>query len=141
MSAVITQPAALAANLKATQETTADAIKTLRITEIFHSIQGESSRVGLPSVFIRLTGCPLRCTWCDTAYAFQGGNSVSVESILEQVAEFNCKNHLRYRWRATGAKKLPVATYRTLRCQLFRLTGNQRRAGYQRRRSARLAHC
>jgi 7-carboxy-7-deazaguanine synthase len=91
MSAVITQPAALLAKLKATQETTADEIKTLRITEIFHSIQGESSRVGLPSVFIRLTGCPLRCTWCDTAYAFHGGNSVSVASILEQVAEFNCK--------------------------------------------------
>lgn len=63
---------------------------TLRITEIFHSIQGESSRVGLPTVFIRLTGCPLRCTWCDTEYAFHGGGAMSIDAILAQVAEFNC---------------------------------------------------
>jgi len=63
---------------------------TLRITEIFHSIQGESSRVGLPTVFIRLTGCPLRCTWCDTEYAFHGGGAMSLDAILAQVAEFNC---------------------------------------------------
>lgn len=64
--------------------------KTLRLTEIFHSIQGESSRVGLPTVFIRLTGCPLRCTWCDTAYAFHGGNTATLSAILASVAEFNC---------------------------------------------------
>lgn len=63
---------------------------TLRITEIFHSIQGESSRVGLPTVFIRLTGCPLRCTWCDTEYAFHGGGAMSIDAILAQVAELNC---------------------------------------------------
>ncbi|MDO9454388.1 MAG: radical SAM protein, partial [Stagnimonas sp.] len=63
---------------------------TLRITEIFHSIQGESSRVGLPTVFIRLTGCPLRCTWCDTEYAFHGGGAMPINAILAQVAEFNC---------------------------------------------------
>lgn len=63
---------------------------TLRITEIFHSIQGESSRVGLPTVFIRLTGCPLRCTWCDTEYAFHGGGAMSLDTILAQVADFNC---------------------------------------------------
>lgn len=63
---------------------------TLRITEIFHSIQGESSRVGLPTVFIRLTGCPLRCTWCDTEYAFHGGGTMSIDAILAQVAQFNC---------------------------------------------------
>ncbi|MDO9272620.1 MAG: 7-carboxy-7-deazaguanine synthase QueE [Rugosibacter sp.] len=63
---------------------------TLRITEIFHSIQGESSRVGLPTVFIRLTGCPLRCTWCDTEYAFHGGGAMSIDAILAQVAESNC---------------------------------------------------
>lgn len=57
----------------------------LRITEIFASLQGESSRVGLPTVFVRLTGCPLRCVWCDTAYAFQGGETRSVESILHEV--------------------------------------------------------
>ncbi|MDP2133439.1 MAG: 7-carboxy-7-deazaguanine synthase QueE [Sulfuritalea sp.] len=63
---------------------------TLRITEIFHSIQGESSRVGLPTVFVRLTGCPLRCAWCDTAYAFSGGELLSIADILERVAGFGC---------------------------------------------------
>ena len=60
----------------------------LRITEIFYSLQGETSRVGLPTVFIRLTGCPLRCTYCDTAYAFTGGHNMSVADILGQVAEY-----------------------------------------------------
>lgn len=64
---------------------TATAVK-LRITEIFASVQGESTRVGLPTVFIRLTGCPLRCTWCDTAYAFTGGESMSVDQVLAEVA-------------------------------------------------------
>jgi len=56
--------------------------QTLRVSEIFHSLQGESSRVGLPTVFIRLTGCPLRCRWCDTAYAFTGGTSRTIADIL-----------------------------------------------------------
>lgn len=64
---------------------TATAVK-LRITEIFASVQGESTRVGLPTVFIRLTGCPLRCTWCDTAYAFTGGESMSLDQVLAEVA-------------------------------------------------------
>lgn len=63
---------------------------TLRISEIFHSLQGESTRVGLPSVFVRLTGCPLRCTWCDTAHAFTGGESQSISAVLERVAAFDC---------------------------------------------------
>lgn len=63
----------------------------LRVTEIFHSIQGESSRVGLPTVFVRLTGCPLRCVWCDTEYAFSGGESLSIADILQRVAGFDCK--------------------------------------------------
>ena len=54
----------------------------LRLTEIFCSIQGESSRVGLPTVFVRLTGCPLRCRWCDTEYAFNGGKYWSIEETL-----------------------------------------------------------
>jgi len=58
----------------------------LRITEIFFSLQGETSRVGLPTVFVRLTGCPLRCGYCDTAYAFHGGQSMAIEAIVEQVA-------------------------------------------------------
>ena len=63
----------------------------VRITEIFHSIQGESSRVGLPTVFVRLTGCPLRCTWCDTAYAFNGGETLGLDAVLAEVARHNCK--------------------------------------------------
>lgn len=60
----------------------------LRITEIFYSLQGETHRVGLPTVFIRLTGCPLRCTYCDTAYAFTGGEAVAIADILGQVAAY-----------------------------------------------------
>ncbi|WP_374347375.1 7-carboxy-7-deazaguanine synthase QueE [Chitinimonas sp.] len=63
---------------------------TLRITEIFHSLQGETSRSGLPTVFVRLTGCPLRCGYCDSAYAFHGGQSLSLDDILARVASFGC---------------------------------------------------
>ncbi|MAM70516.1 MAG: 7-carboxy-7-deazaguanine synthase QueE [Gammaproteobacteria bacterium] len=59
---------------------------TLRITEIFHSLQGESSLSGLPTVFVRLTGCPLRCQYCDTAYAFSGGVIYSQDQVLQEVA-------------------------------------------------------
>ncbi|MBW3534866.1 MAG: radical SAM protein [Gemmatimonadetes bacterium] len=57
----------------------------LRVTEIFHSLQGESTWAGLPCTFVRLTGCPLRCTWCDTAYAFHGGERMTLDAILEEV--------------------------------------------------------
>jgi len=60
----------------------------LRLTEIFYSLQGEASRAGLPTVFVRLTGCPLRCTWCDTTYSFTGGEPASVESVLADVAKY-----------------------------------------------------
>lgn len=66
--------------------------KPLRITEIFHSLQGESVTAGLPTVFVRLTGCPLRCQYCDTAYAFSGGNMVSMNDILVKVASFECRH-------------------------------------------------
>ena len=63
----------------------------LRLTEIFFSLQGEASRVGLPTVFVRLTGCPLRCTWCDTTYSFTGGEPATVESILAEVAKYSAQ--------------------------------------------------
>ena len=62
--------------------------ETLRITEIFFSLQGETRTSGLPTVFVRLTGCPLRCQYCDTAYAFSGGESMSLDRILERVASY-----------------------------------------------------
>lgn len=65
---------------------------TLRITEIFYSLQGETRTCGLPTVFIRLTGCPLRCTWCDTEYAFQGGERMTLAAIESEVQRY----HPRY---------------------------------------------
>lgn len=60
----------------------------LRLTEIFYSLQGEASRAGLPTVFVRLTGCPLRCTWCDTTYSFTGGEPATIESVLADVGKY-----------------------------------------------------
>ena len=65
--------------------------QTLRITEIFYSLQGESTTVGLPTVFVRLTGCPLRCNYCDTAYAFHGGKRIEFDDILKTIVSYNCK--------------------------------------------------
>ena len=72
--------------------TVASSEATVRITEIFHSLQGEARTVGLPTVFVRLTGCPLRCVYCDTEYAFSGGELMSIGQICEQVAAY----HPRY---------------------------------------------
>ncbi len=63
----------------------------LKIYEIFHSLQGETSRIGLPTVFVRLTGCPMRCTYCDTEYAFSGGGNMEITDILQKIAEFGTK--------------------------------------------------
>jgi 7-carboxy-7-deazaguanine synthase len=71
------------------------------ITEIFKSIQGESTYVGLPCVFVRLTGCNLRCTWCDTAYAFHGGKKYSIDEVMERVTELSGSE-------ARAAKNLPL---------------------------------
>jgi len=65
-----------------------DSAIQLRVSEVFYSIQGETRRIGLPTVFIRLTGCPMRCTYCDTSYAFSGGETRTISSLLQQVADF-----------------------------------------------------
>jgi 7-carboxy-7-deazaguanine synthase len=61
---------------------------SLRISEIFYSLQGESDSIGWPTIFIRLTGCPLRCVWCDTEYAFNGGQRQSIEQILQYISQW-----------------------------------------------------
>jgi 7-carboxy-7-deazaguanine synthase len=63
----------------------------LRITEIFHSVQGESTWAGLPCTFVRITGCPLRCVWCDTEYAFHGGERMALDAIVARVAEIGTR--------------------------------------------------
>src|SRR5262245_10988494 len=62
----------------------------LRVTEIFRSIQGESTHTGRPCTFVRLTGCPMRCVWCDSEYTFTGGEHMSIDAIMEQVRAFGC---------------------------------------------------
>ena len=76
------------------ERTTPDATQraaTLRITEIFFSLQGETSRTGLPTIFVRLTGCPLRCGYCDTAYAFHGGETMTLAQVLDAVAQYRTR--------------------------------------------------
>ena len=68
-----------------------ETVMQLRITEIFHSLQGEARSVGLPTVFVRLTGCPLRCQYCDTAYAFSGGELMTMDAILSKIETFACR--------------------------------------------------
>jgi len=70
----------------------ASAAERLKLTEIFLSLQGEARSAGLPTVFVRLTGCPLRCTYCDTAYAFYGGEWSDIEAIVERVRGFGVKD-------------------------------------------------
>ena len=66
--------------------------QSLRITEIFHSLQGETSTTGLPTVFVRLTGCPLRCGYCDTAYAFEGGAKMALSEIMQTVQDYGARH-------------------------------------------------
>ncbi len=83
------------------------------ISEIFRSIQGESTRAGLPCIFVRSTGCNLRCTWCDTAYAFHGGAAMSIEEIVNRVDELSSGE-------STGAANEPARKIR-----LVELTGGE----------------
>ena len=85
----------------------------VKITEIFHSIQGESTYAGRPCVFVRLTGCPLRCTWCDTAYAFYGGRDMTIDDIVNHTVGraldlFGIETGLVKRWGETPRPKRPV---------------------------------
>ncbi|MDD5274206.1 MAG: 7-carboxy-7-deazaguanine synthase QueE [Methylovulum sp.] len=88
-------------------------VNALRITEIFHSLQGEANTVGLPTVFVRLTGCPLRCNYCDTAYAFTGGKKIAIADILAQVAQYGC-----HYVTVTGGEPLAQPACHTLLSQL-----------------------
>jgi 7-carboxy-7-deazaguanine synthase len=63
----------------------------LRVTEIFRSIQGESTHAGRPCTFVRLTGCPMRCTWCDSEYTFTGGDHLSIDEVMNRVRDFACR--------------------------------------------------
>lgn len=74
------------------KEKTTSSNKHLIITEIFLSLQGETRTIGFPTIFIRLTGCPLRCSWCDTSYAFSGGKKVTIEAILKKVKDYGVKH-------------------------------------------------
>ena len=78
----------------------------LKIHEIFYSLQGETSRIGLPTVFVRLTGCPMRCGYCDTAYAFNGGSNMSFAEILAQVASYSSESNGTKYVTVTGGEPL-----------------------------------
>ena len=90
----------------------------LRISEIFYSLQGESSYTGMPTVFIRLTGCPLRCGYCDTAYAFTGGTWQAVDAILLQVKDLGAQYVCVTGGGTPGAKILSGVITKTMRCRL-----------------------
>lgn len=77
--------------LRNTTIPTTDPEAGLKVSEIFYSLQGEALTAGLPTIFIRLTGCPLRCVYCDTEYAFSGGERMSLDEILAKCQTFNCK--------------------------------------------------
>ena len=94
---------------QAAHELEAGGARRLKITEIFYSLQGEADTVGFPTVFVRLTGCPLRCQFCDTAYAFHGGEWRSLDEVLATVARICTSIRVRHRWRTAGAEELPAA--------------------------------
>lgn len=92
MTATSTTDAPAPAATAEASQVDAAAAGRLKLTEIFHSLQGESRSVGWPTVFVRLTGCPLRCTYCDTAYAFHGGEWWEIDAILDEVARHGARH-------------------------------------------------
>ncbi|MEP7043269.1 MAG: 7-carboxy-7-deazaguanine synthase QueE [Dokdonella sp.] len=90
MSAASERIAAIGDDVEATSLAPPEA--RLRITEIFHSLQGEADAVGWPTVFVRLTGCPLRCVWCDTEYSFHGGQWRAIADVLAEVARYGARH-------------------------------------------------
>src|SRR5215467_15080290 len=98
------------------------------ITEIFKSIQGEGTRAGLPCIFVRLTGCNLRCTWCDTAYAFHGGKKMTVEEVLARVDELAGRvrnSDEQGVGNVTERSALEGGPYNTVAAPLVELTGGE----------------
>ena len=99
----------------------------LKITEIFHSLQGEADSVGIPTVFVRLTGCPLRCQYCDTAYAFHGGEWWELEAILARVAELGARYVCVTGGEPLAQKNCLPLLRGAVRCGLSRIARDQRR--------------
>ncbi len=97
------------ADIASTATEAGDVALRLKVFEIFFSLQGETSRTGLPTVFVRLVGCPLRCTWCDTEYAFSGGGGMSIAAILASIAQ-----HPTRRVCVTGGEPLAQKSCLTL---------------------------
>lgn len=83
---------AMSGAIDPTLDDSAQTAQRLRVSEIFHSLQGEARDVGWPTVFVRLTGCPLRCVWCDTEYAFHGGQWYSIDDIVENAANYRTRH-------------------------------------------------
>ena len=109
----------------------------LRINEIFHSLQGEADAVGFPTVFVRLTGCPLRCQYCDTEYAFHAGEWLDLDAIVETVRGYGAQHVCVTGRRAPGAAELHDAAAAIVRRGLPGVAGDQRRDGHRRGRCAR----
>ncbi len=101
----------------------------LRITEIFHSIQGEADAIGWRTVFVRLTGCPLRCVWCDTEYSFYGGDWRAIDDIVAEVASHGARHVCVTGGEPLAQKRCLILLQTLVRCRLRGVAGNLRCAG------------
>ena len=107
---------------------------SLKVNEIFFSLQGESSFAGLPCVFVRLTGCNLRCSWCDTRYAYDEGTEMDIAGIIKNVASFNCRLVEITGGEPLVQRETPALIKALLDLGLHSAHGDERQHGYQRRR-------